>query len=541
MPKQLLFSDAARRKMLEGVDILAHAVGTTLGPTGRNVILSKSFGGPTVTKDGVTVSKEIELADPFENMGAKLVNVVASKTSDVAGDGTTTATILARAIFREGLRITTSGANPTVVRRGIDKAVEAAVTELTTKISRPVSKKEEIAQVGTISANNDPTIGNLLADAVEKVGKDGVITVEEGKTASTQLEFVEGMQFDKGYLSPYFVTSPTTMEAVLDDALILLHEKKIANLRELIPLLEKVAQSGKPLIIIAEDVEGEALATLVVNKLRGILNICAVKAPGFGDRRKAMLGDMAILTGGTVISEDLGLKLENLQLAQLGKAKQVKVNKDSTTIIQGAGQRADIVKRVDQLRRQIAETESEYDKEKFQERLAKISGGVALISVGAATEAEMKEVKARVEDALHSTRAAAEEGIVPGGGTALIRVIPAVQKVHDALTGDEKVGAAIILRALEEPVRHIASNSGHDGGVVAEEVKSHTGSTGFNANTGEYVDMFAAGIVDPTKVTRSALQNAASIAALMLTTEAMITNIKDDEEKGAARAEGSVR
>ena len=541
MPKQLLFSDAARRKMLEGVDILAHAVGTTLGPTGRNVILSKSFGGPTVTKDGVTVSKEIELADPFENMGAKLVNVVASKTSDVAGDGTTTATILARAIFREGLRITTSGANPTVVRRGIDKAVEAAVTELTTKISRPVSKKEEIAQVGTISANNDPTIGNLLADAVEKVGKDGVITVEEGKTASTQLEFVEGMQFDKGYLSPYFVTSPTTMEAVLDDALILLHEKKIANLRELIPLLEKVAQSGKPLIIIAEDVEGEALATLVVNKLRGILNICAVKAPGFGDRRKAMLGDMAILTGGTVISEDLGLKLENLQLAQLGKAKQVKVNKDSTTIIQGAGQRADIVKRVDQLRRQIAETESEYDKEKFQERLAKISGGVALISVGAATEAEMKEVKARVEDALHSTRAAAEEGIVPGGGTALIRVIPAVQKVHDALTGDEKVGAAIILRALEEPVRHIASNSGHDGGVVAEEVKSHTGSTGFNANTGEYVDMFAAGIVDPTQVTRSALQNAASIAALMLTTEAMITNIKDDEEKGAARAEGSVR
>ena len=541
MPKQLLFSDAARRKMLEGVDILAHAVGTTLGPTGRNVILSKSFGGPTVTKDGVTVSKEIELADPFENMGAKLVNVVASKTSDVAGDGTTTATILARAIFREGLRITTSGANPTVVRRGIDKAVEAAVTELTTKISRPVSKKEEIAQVGTISANNDPTIGNLLADAVEKVGKDGVITVEEGKTASTQLEFVEGMQFDKGYLSPYFVTSPTTMEAVLDDALILLHEKKIANLRELIPLLEKVAQSGKPLIIIAEDVEGEALATLVVNKLRGILNICAVKAPGFGDRRKAMLGDMAILTGWTVISEDLGLKLENLQLAQLGKAKQVKVNKDSTTIIQGAGQRADIVKRVDQLRRQIAETESEYDKEKFQERLAKISGGVALISVGAATEAEMKEVKARVEDALHSTRAAAEEGIVPGGGTALIRVIPAVQKVHDALTGDEKVGAAIILRALEEPVRHIASNSGHDGGVVAEEVKSHTGSTGFNANTGEYVDMFAAGIVDPTKVTRSALQNAASIAALMLTTEAMITNIKDDEEKGAARAEGSVR
>jgi len=541
VPKQLLFSDAARRKMLEGVDTLAHAVGTTLGPTGRNVILSKSFGGPTVTKDGVTVSKEIELSDAFENMGAKLVNVVASKTSDVAGDGTTTATILARAIFREGLRITTTGANPTVVRRGIDKAVEAAVAELTGTLSRPVSKKEEIAQVGTISANNDKVIGNLLADAVEKVGRDGVITVEEGKTAVTTLDFVEGMQFDKGYLSPYFVTSPTTMEAILDDALILLHEKKIGNLRELIPLLEKVAQSGKPLIIIAEDVEGEALATLVVNKLRGILNICAVKAPGFGDRRKAMLGDMAILTGGTVISEDLGIKLENLQLDQLGRAKQVKVNKDSTTIIQGDGKREDILKRVDQLRRQIEETDSEYDKEKFQERLAKISGGVALISVGAATEAEMKEVKARVEDALHATRAAADEGIVPGGGTALIRVIPAVQKVHDALIGDEKVGAAIILRALEEPVRHIASNSGHDGGVVAEEVKNQAGSIGFNANTGEYVDMFAAGIVDPTKVTRSALQNAASIAALMLTTEVMITNIKDDEEKGAARAEGSVR
>ena len=541
MPKQLLFADAARRKMLEGVDILAHAVGTTLGPTGRNVILSKSFGGPTVTKDGVTVSKEIELADPFENMGAKLVNVVASKTSDIAGDGTTTATILARAIFREGLRIVTSGANPTAVRRGIEKAVEAAVLELTTNISRPVSKKEEIAQVGTISATTDPVIGNLLADAVEKVGRDGVITVEEGKTATTTIEFVEGMQFDKGYLSPYFVTSPTTMEAVLDDALILLHEKKIANLRELIPLLEKVAQSGQPLIIIAEDVEGEALATLVVNKLRGILNICAVKAPGFGDRRKAMLGDMAILTGGTVISEDLGIKLENLQLSQLGRAKQVKVTKDSTTIIQGAGERSDIVKRIDQLRRQIDETESEYDKEKFQERLAKISGGVAVISVGAATEAEMKEVKARVEDALHATRAAADEGIVPGGGTALIRVIPAVQKLLEKLTGDEKVGVQIILRALEEPVRHIASNSGHDGGVVAEEVKTHTGSTGFNANTGDYVDMFAAGIVDPTKVTRSALQNAASISALMLTTEALITNIKDDEEKGAARAEGSVR
>lgn len=541
MAKQLLFSDAARRKLLEGVDVLAHAVGTTLGPTGRNVILSKSFGGPTVTKDGVTVSKEIELPDPFENMGAKLVNVVASKTSDTAGDGTTTATILARALFREGLRNITSGANPTAVRRGIEKAVEAAVTELRDKLSRPVSKKEEIAQVGTISANNDATIGNMLADAVERVGRDGVITVEEGKTATTTLEFVEGMQFDKGYLSPYFVTSPTTMEVIFDDALILLHEKKISSLREMIPLLEKVAQSGKPLLIIAEDVDGEALATLVVNKLRGVLNIAAVKAPGFGDRRKAMLADIAILTGGTVISEDLGLKLENLTLKELGTAKQIKVNKDSTTLIQGAGKKADIQKRIDQLRRQIEETESEYDKEKFQERLAKLSGGVALINVGAATEAAMKEIKARVEDALHATRAAAEEGIVPGGGVALLRVIPAVEKLRDTLKGDEQLGASIVLRGLEEPIRHIASNSGHDGAVVAEEVKSREGAVGFNANTGEYVDLFKAGIVDPTKVTRSALQNAASIAALMLTTEAMITNIKDDEKDGAARVEGSVR
>jgi chaperonin GroEL len=541
VPKQLLFSDAARRKMLEGVDTLAHAVGTTLGPTGRNVIISKSFGGPAVTKDGVTVAKEIELGDPFENMGAKLVNVVATKTSDVAGDGTTTATILARAIFREGLRNITSGANPTTVRRGIEKAVEAAVNELHSKVSREVTKPEEIAQVGAISANNDEAIGKMLAEAVAKVGQDGVITVEEGKSAATTLEFVEGMQFDKGYLSPYFVTSPTTMEAVLDDCLILLHEKKIGNLRELIPLLEKVAGSGKPLLIVAEDVEGEALATLVVNKLRGILNICAVKAPGFGDRRKAMLGDIAVLTGGTVLSEDLGLKLEGLSLDQLGRAKQVKVDKDSTTIIQGAGKPAEIKKRIEQLRRQIEETESEYDKEKFQERLAKISGGVALINVGAATEAEMKEKKARIEDALHATRAAAQEGIVPGGGVALLRVIPAVEQVHKGLTGDEQLGAAIVLRALEEPIRHIAANSGHDGGVVAEEVKARKGAEGFDANTGEYVDMFAAGIVDPTKVTRSALQNAASIAALMLTTEAMITNIKEDEEKGAARVEGSVR
>ena len=541
MAKQLLFSDAARRKLFEGVDILAHAVGTTLGPTGRNVILSKSFGGPTVTKDGVTVSKEIELPDPFENMGAKLVNVVASKTSDVAGDGTTTATILARAIYREGLRSITSGAHPMAIRRGIERAVEAAVTELRDQISREVSGKDQIAQVGAISANNDAKIGQMLADAVERVGRDGVITVEEGKTAETTLDFVEGMQFDKGYLSPYFVTSPTTMEAVFEDCLILLHEKKISNLRELIPLLEKVAQSGRPLLIVAEDVEGEALATLVVNKLRGVLNICAAKAPGFGDRRKAMLGDMAVLTGGTVISEDLGLKLENLSLNQLGRAKQIKIDKDSTTIIQGAGKRSEIQQRIAQLRRQIEETESEYDKEKFQERLAKLSGGVALIHVGAATEAAMKETKARVEDALHATRAAAEEGIVPGGGVALLRTIPAVQTVQDALAGDERLGAAIVLRALEEPIRLIASNSGHDGAVVADEVKAKTGSTGFDANTGQYVDMFQAGIVDPTKVTRSALQNAASIAALMLTTEAMVTNIKEDEEKGAARVEGSVR
>jgi chaperonin GroEL len=541
--KQLLFSDAARRKMFEGVDVLAQAVGTTLGPTGRNVILSKSFGGPTVTKDGVTVSKEIELPDPFQNMGAKLVNVVASKTSDVAGDGTTTATILARAIYREGLKIVSAGAHPMAVRRGIEKAVEAAVNELHFTLSRPVEKKEEIAQVGAISANNDPAIGQMLADAVERVGRDGVITVEEGKTGETRLEFVEGMQFDKGYLSPYFVTSPTTMEAVFEECLILLYEKKISNLRDMIPLLEKTAQSGQPLLLVAEDVDGEALAALVVNKLRGVLNVCAVKAPGFGDRRKAMLQDMAILTGGTVISEDIGMKLENVQLSHLGRAKQVKVDKDHTTIIQGAGDKAEIAKRIEQLRKQIEETDSEYDKEKFQERLAKISGGVAVIEVGAATEAEMKEKKARIEDALHATRAAAEEGIVPGGGTALVRTIPVVQTLFEGLTGDEKLGASIVLRALEEPIRHIAGNSGHDGAVVADEVKARGGNIGFNANTAEYVDMIQAGIVDPTKVTRTALQNAASIAALMLTTEAMVTSIKeDDEENGtAARVEGAVR
>jgi len=538
--KQLIFSDAARRKLFDGVDVLAHAVGTTLGPTGRNVIIDKSFGGPTVTKDGVTVSKEIELDDPFENMGAKLVNVVASKTSDVAGDGTTTATILARAIYREGLKSVTSGSNPTAIRRGIEKAVEATVEFLQTKLAKPVSKKEEIAQIGTISANNDATIGNMLADAVERVGRDGVITVEEGKSSSTTLEFVEGMQFDKGYLSPYFVTSPATMEAIMDDPFILLYEKKISSIRDLIPVLEKVAQSGRGLVIIAEDVDGEALSLLVVNRLRGLLNVVAVKAPGFGDRRKAMLGDMAILTGGTVISDDLGVKLENVDLNQLGTAKQVKVDKESTTIIQGSGSKEEITRRIDQLRRQIEETESEYDREKFQERLAKLSGGVALINVGAATEAAMKELKARVEDALHATRAAAEEGIVPGGGAALLKAIPTIQGVVEKLTGDERIGASIVLRAVEEPIRHIASNSGIDGGVVVDEVRNSDGPIGFNANTGEYVDMFSAGIIDPTKVTRSALENAASIAGLMLTTEAMITNLKEEDEKGP-KGEGVVR
>jgi chaperonin GroEL len=538
--KQLLFSDAARRKLFDGVDTLAHAVGTTLGPTGRNVIIDKSFGGPTVTKDGVTVSKEIELDDPFENMGAKLVNVVASKTSDVAGDGTTTATILARAIYREGLKSVTSGSNPTAIRRGIDKAVAGAVEFLHTKLARPVSKKEEIAQVGTISANNDHTIGNMLADAVERVGRDGVITVEEGKSSSTSLDFVEGMQFDKGYLSPYFVTNPTTMEAEMDDPYILLYEKKISSIRDMIPVLEQTAQTGRGLVIVAEDVDGEALSLLVVNRLRGLLKVVAVKAPGFGDRRKAMLGDMAILTGGTVISDDLGIKLENVDLNHLGTAKQVKVNKDSTTIIQGSGSKEEIQRRIDQLRRQIEETESEYDREKFQERLAKLSGGVALINVGAATEAAMKELKARVEDALHATRAAAEEGIVPGGGAALLKARSAVQAVMDSLAGDERIGASIVLRAVEEPIRHIASNSGIDGGVVVDEVGNSEGPIGFNATTGEFVNMFDAGIIDPTKVTRSALENAASIAGLMLTTEAMITNIKEEDEK-APKAEGVVR
>jgi chaperonin GroEL len=541
MAKQLLYTDDARKKLLAGAGKLAHAVGVTLGPTGRNVILDKSFGGPTVTKDGVTVSKEVELPDPFENMGAKLVNSVAQKTSDVAGDGTTTATILALAIYQEGLRNITAGANPMGVKRGIDKAVEAVVDHVE-KMKKNLKTKEEMEQVASISANNDPTIGKLMADAFEKVGKDGVITVEEGKTSETTLEFVEGMQFDKGYISPYFVTDPTAMKAELEDCLILIHEKKLANVRDMLPLLEKVAQSAKPLLIIAEDVESEALAALVVNRLRGVLQVCAVKAPGFGDRRKAMLQDIAVLTGGQFISEDLGTKLENVTLDQLGKAKTVRVEKENTTIISGAGKAADIKRRIEQIRTQMDQTESEYDKEKFSERLAKLTGGVAIIRVGAATEADMKQKKGRVEDALHATRAAVAEGILPGGGVALIRAIDPVEALAKKLEGDERLGAEIVARALEKPVRTIAENSGTDGAVVADEIRQQgkkSPNVGYNANTGEYVDMYKAGIVDPTKVTRSALQNAASIAGLMLTTEVMVTKIEEDEPK--SKVAGAIR
>jgi chaperonin GroEL len=525
--------------MLRGVEKLADAVAVTMGPTGRNVILQKSFGAPTVTKDGVTVSKEVELEDRFENMGAKMVNEVASKTSDVAGDGTTTATVLARAIFKEGLRNVAAGSNPTAIRRGIERAVQAVVDHLQT-LKKPVTSKEEIAQVGSISANNDKFIGGLLAEAMEKVGKDGVITVEEGKTAVTTYEVVEGMQFDKGYLSPYFITRPTEMDCQLDNPLILIHEKKISNVRDLIPLLEKISHSGKPLLIISEDVEGEALAMLVINKLRGVLNVSAVKAPGFGDRRKAMLGDIAILTGGTLISEELGLKLENLTLDQLGRARQITIDKDHTTIVEGAGKREDIRARVDQLRKQIEATDSDYDREKFQERLAKLSGGVAVVSVGANTEAEMKQTKARVEDALHATRAAAEEGILPGGGVALLRSMEAIDKIRGSARGDEKIGVDIIRRALSAPIRQIADNSGVDGSVVADEVLQKPVNTGYDANSGKYVDMFKAGIIDPLKVVRTALQNAASIAALALTTETMITDFSGDDKK-KTRIEGSVR
>jgi chaperonin GroEL len=534
-----MFDDAARAKLLKGVDKLADAVAVTMGPTGRNVIIDKSYGGPTVTKDGVTVSKEVDLEDAFENMGAKLVNEVASKTSDLAGDGTTTATVLARAIFREGTRNVAAGSNPTAVRRGIEKGVAAAVQRLM-EMARKVERPEEIAQVGALSANNDRSIGDLLAEALQKVGKDGVITVEEGKTMETTVRFVDGMQFDKGFVSPYFINKTAEMVCQLDDALILIHEKKISNLRDLLPLLEKVAQSGKPLLVIAEDVDGDALTALVVNKLRGVLNVCAAKAPGFGDRRKAMLGDIATLTGGTLISEDLGLKLENLDLSHLGKAKKITVDKNETTIVQGAGKQADVQARVQQIRQQIEGTESEYDREKLQERLAKLTGGVAIVSVGAGTEAEMKQKKARVEDALHATRAAVEEGIVPGGGVALLRCREAVEKARSQAKGDEKIGVDIILHSLEAPIRQIAENGGIDGAVVADEVSQKDVTIGYDANKGEYVDMLKAGIIDPVKVVRVALTNAASISGLLLTTEALVTNLdKDDAKK--RRAEGSVR
>ena len=539
MPKQLLFDDKARAKLLKGVEKLAGAVAVTMGPTGRNVIIDKSFGGPTVTKDGVTVSKEVDLEDAFENMGAKLVNEVASKTSDLAGDGTTTATVLARAIFREGTRNVAAGSNPTAVRRGIEKGVEAAVARLT-QIARKVERPEEIAQVGAISANNDRSIGDLLAEALQKVGKDGVITVEEGKTTETTVRFVDGMQFDKGFVSPYFVNKPSEMLCQLDDALILIYEKKISNLRDLLPLLEKVSASGKPLLIIAEDVDGDALTALVVNKLRGVLNVCAAKAPGFGDRRKAMLGDIATLTGGTLISEDLGITLESLDLSHLGRAKKITVDKNETTIVQGAGKQSDVQARVHQLRTQIEGTESEYDREKLQERLAKLTGGVAIISVGAGTEAEMKQKKARVEDALHAPRAAVEEGIVPGGGVALLRCREAVEKARAQAKGDEKIGVDIILHSLEAPIRQIAENGGIDGAVVADEVADKDLNVGYDANKGEYVDMLKAGIIDPVKVVRVALTNAASIAGLMLTTEALVTNL-DKEDAKKQRIEGSVR
>ena len=538
MAKQLLYQDEARKRMLRGVEKLADTVAVTMGPTGRNVILDKSYGGPTVTKDGVTVSKEIELEDRFENMGAKLVNEVATKTSDVAGDGTTTATVLARAIFREGLRNIAAGSNPTAVRRGIEKAVAAAVAHLAT-LAKPVTDKEEIAHVGAISANNDQFIGNLLAEAMEKVGKDGVITVEEGKTAETIYEVVEGMQFDKGYLSPYFINRAAEMDCLLEDALILIHEKKISNIRDLIPLLEKISHTGKPLLIIAEDVEGDVLATLVVNKLRGMLKVCAVKAPGFGDRRKAMLGDIAVLTGGTLISEDLGLKLENLTLEQLGRAKKISVDRDSTTIVEGAGKQADVKSRIEHLKKQIEDSDSDYDREKLQERLAKLAGGVAVISVGANTETEMKQKKARVEDAFHATRAAAEEGVLPGGGVALLRCREAVEKARAAARGDEKIGVDIILRCLTAPIQQIADNCGVDGSVVADEVRQKPANVGYDANLGKYVDMFKAGIIDPLKVVRTALENAASIAGLMLTTETLVTDLNKEDKK--TRVEGSVR
>ena len=536
--KQLLFDEEARRNIKNGIKKLADAVRVTMGPTGRNLILEKSFGSPTVTKDGVTVAKEVELGEPFENMGAKMVCEVASKTSDIAGDGTTTATILAEAIYNEGMKYVTAGVNTMALKRGIDKAVAVVVEELA-NICKKVKDREQIAQVGTISANNDSTIGNLLADAMDKVGKDGVITVEEAKSMDTTLDIVEGMQFDKGFVSPYFVTKAQTMEAIFDDPYILIHEKKISNMKELLPLLEKLAGVGKPLVIISEEVEGEALAMLVVNKLRGVLNCAAVKAPGFGDRRKAMLEDIAILTNGRLISEDLGVQLETLELDDLGTAKRVTIDKENTTIIEGSGKKSDVQGRISQIRNQIEQTTSDYDKEKLQERLAKLTGGVAVINVGGATEAEVNERKARVEDALNATRAAVEEGIVPGGGVALVRTISKVEELRKKLRGDEKMGVDIIAKAIEAPLRQIVSNTGGEGSVIVEEVKEKSTNTGFDANTSEFVDMFERGIIDPTKVSRTALQNAASIAGLMLTTDVMVTELKEDDDEESP-VEGSV-
>jgi chaperonin GroEL len=530
-PKKLIYGDDARQNLLRGVNKLADAVKTTLGPRGRNVLIDKKFGAPLSTKDGVTVAKELEFEDPYENMGAQMVREVASKTSDVAGDGTTTATVLAQAIYREGVKGVTAGANPMDLKRGIDQAVEASVEEIK-KLSRPVAGKA-IAQVGTISANNDETIGKIIADAMDKVGKDGVITVEEAKSLETTLDVVEGMQFDRGYLSPYFVTDPERMEAVLEDPYILIYEKKISSMKDLLPVLEQVARAGKPLVIVSEDVEGEALATLVVNKLRGVLMAVAVKAPGFGDRRKAMLQDIAILTGGKAISEDLGIKLENVQLSDLGRAKKVTIDKDNTTIVEGKGKAGDIEGRVKQIRTQIDETTSDYDREKLQERLAKLVGGVAVIKVGAATEAEMKEKKARVEDAMHATKAAVEEGIVPGGGVALLRAQKALDKLK-AKNEDIQIGINIVRRSLEEPLRQIANNAGYEGSVVVNDVRNQAGAEmGFDAYKGEYTDMTKAGIIDPTKVTRIALQNAASVASLLLTTEACIAEIPEEKKAPA--------
>ena len=536
MPKQLLFSDEARRAVLRGVETLSKAVKVTLGPKGRNVILDKKFGSPTITKDGVTVAKEIELQDPYENMGAEMVKEVASKTSDTAGDGTTTATVLAEAIFREGLKNVTAGANPMAIKRGIDQAVEEVVKYLKDKLSKPIKDdKKEVAQVASISANNDSKIGNLIAEAMDKVGKDGVITVEEAKGIETTLEVVEGMQFDQGYLSPYFVTDAERMECSLEDPYILIHEKKVSIMKDMLPLLEKIARTGRPLLILAEEVEGEALATLVVNKLRGTLACAAVKAPGYGDRRKAMLEDIAVLTGGRAITEDLGVKLENITLEDLGRAKRVVVDRENTTLIEGAGKTAAINGRIAQIKKQIEDTDSDYDREKLQERLAKLSGGVAVIKVGAATETEMKERKARVEDALHATRAAVEEGIVPGGGVAYLRAAAVLEKFKLS-NEDERMGVEIVRRALEEPIRQLTQNAGLEGSVVAQRVKEEQVNVGFNVENLEYTDMIQAGIIDPTKVSRLAIQNAASIAGLLLTTEALVTDIPEKDKSAAGPA-----